>query len=100
MRYLLVIAALLIGFAGLANAQIVVTLPCQPPALMAKALEKYGEATIGAGIDPQERPVMLQVNPSDESFSVLMRMAPGVVCLVVSGKGWEAIDPEKPGSDL
>lgn len=93
-------ALMLAAMACPAAAQLVVTLPRQTPALMEKALSKYGESTIGAGIDPQQRPVTLQVNPKDGSFSVLMRAPPGVICLVAAGKGWTAVEPTTAGQGL
>lgn len=36
---------------------------------------------------------MILVNAKTGTFSIIMRTAPGITCLVMSGKGYIAVDP-------
>jgi hypothetical protein len=93
MRYLWVVLAVAVGWSGIAVAQMVVSLPCGAPQGVGKALGKYEERTIGAGIDAQGRIVSLQINPSTGLFTLLMRVGPGLTCLIGGGRNWTAVDP-------
>ncbi len=100
MRTVLVAAAVLAGFIGMASAQVAVTLPCGPPDKIVAALKKYGEQTTGAGMNSNGQPVLLQVNPETGTFTVLFRYSKEVTCLISGGSNWTDIEPGKPGNDL
>lgn len=98
-----VLAALAMLVCPAALAQIAVPLNCLPNEIMAAALEKYGETTIGAGLAKNGRSVVLQVNPDKRTFTILLRISREATCLLGAGEGWTEIEPGpavKTGKDL
>lgn len=60
--------------------------------------EKYGEAPRGIGLTDRGAVIEL-LAAEDGSFTILLTMANGVACLIVTGQGWEETAAPK-GQDL
>jgi hypothetical protein len=61
---------------------------------------EYGESPAFAAIVNGGGPMLVFTNPETHTFTVVMRKAGGISCLMAAGEDWTAIEQAKKGTDL
>lgn len=104
MRHLLLLAALVAAFVFLvpvAFAQMIFAAPCGPRGQVEKDMnDDYGEAVAGAGFNTAGVPIVIYMNPTTRTFSILMRMTNGTTCVIAAGRDFVITDPGPDKGDL
>lgn len=100
MRYAL-LAVLLLTSPALAQQQ--APPPCGPTDKMERNLAaKFGETPFMAGLSSDRSPILMFANPKTGTWSVTLRLPNRISCIVQSGEGYTALEPEDvtPGKRL
>lgn len=94
-------AALCIPGSALSKTAIMgVTVPCADLASMDAALRKYAEKPFATAKDSAGLPMVLKVNPDSGTFSLMLVMPDGMVCLMAAGRQFTAGGKIIPGQPI
>jgi hypothetical protein len=98
--WVLVVVLLTIAYATAPSRSQDVPPGCAPRVILEQRIAKdYGESIVGAGVTPVGV-LYVTANPTTQTFSVIVRRADGLACLIGGGKGWATTDPSVPGRPL
>lgn len=71
---------------------------CGDPAKVMQRLEsKFNEIPVAEGVTPNGQRIIVLMSPGDRTFTILLQIPGGPVCLVASGSGWQEIVREFTG---
>jgi len=61
---------------------------------------KYGETVVGQALTNDGRIIELLTPPDGETFTLILSMADGASCVLITGYSWEKYDPKPPEEGL